>query len=139
MKIIVRKAEKKVERKRVNTQFIAAIAFFIVIALLVYFIAVSLNHVSQQNQVSKLNAEAAAYGEQLTQEIAANSSACTQNYSFANSSGVKIGCGAVLYCYYSSACQYMGPQSADTVSFLCDALKPNEVVATGMCFKVSLS
>ena len=136
MKLIIKTEEK--EKKRVNKQLIAAVIFFIVIVALVYFIAVSLNHVSQQKDIEKLNAEAAAYGQQLTSEIAANSTACTQNYSFANSSKVKIGCGAVIYCYYSSACQYSGPQSSNTVSFLCDAFKPNKVIATGMCFKVNL-
>lgn len=136
MKLIIKKEEK--EKKRINKQFIFAMLFFVIIAVLVYFIAVSLNHVSQQKDIEKLNSEAAAYGQQLTSEIAANSTACTQNYSFANSSKVKIGCGAVLYCYYSSSCQYSGPQSPNTVSFLCDAFKPNKVIATGMCFKVNL-
>ena len=98
MKFIIKKEEK--EKKRINKQFIAAMLFFVIIAVLVYFIAVSLNHVSQQNDIAKLNAEAAAYGQQLTSEISANSTACTQNYSFANSSNAKIGCGAVIYCYY---------------------------------------
>ncbi len=137
MKLIIKKEEK--EKKRINKQFIFAMLFFVIIAVLVYFIAVSLNHVSQQKDIAKLNAEAAAYGQQLTSEIAANSTACMQNYSFANSSKAKIGCGAVIYCYYSSSCQYSGPQSANTVSFLCDAFKPDKVIATGMCFKVSLS
>ena len=136
MKLIIKTEEK--EKKKVNKQLIAAIVFFIVIVALVYFIAVSLNHVSQQKDIAKLNAEAAAYGQQLTSEIAANSTVCTQNYSFANSSKVKIGCGAVIYCYYSSSCQYSGPQSPNTVSFLCDAFKPDKVIATGMCFKVNL-
>ena len=134
MKLIIKKEEK--EKKRINKQFIVAMLFFVIIAVLVYFIAVSLNHVSQQKDIAKLNAEAAAYGQQLTSEIAANSTVCTQNYSFVNSSKVKIGCGAVIYCYYSSACQYSGPQSPNTVSFLCDAFKPDKVIATGMCFKV---
>ncbi|MCL4398867.1 hypothetical protein M1137_03680 [Candidatus Parvarchaeota archaeon] len=137
MKLIIKKEEK--EKKKINKQFIAAMAFFIVIAVLVYFIAVSINHVSQQKDIAKLNAEAAAYGQQLTSEISANSTACTQNYSFINSSKAKIGCGSVIYCYYSSSCQYSGPQSSNTVSFLCDVFKPNQVIATGMCFKVSLS
>jgi hypothetical protein len=136
MKLIIKKEEK--EKKKINKQFIAAIAFFIVIAVLVYFIAVSINHVSQQKDIAKLNAEAAAYGQQLTSEISANSTACTQNYSFINSSKAKIGCGSVIYCYYSSSCQYSGPQSSNTVSFLCDVFKPNQVIATGMCFKVNL-
>ncbi|MGC8533820.1 MAG: hypothetical protein ACP5MV_04320 [Candidatus Parvarchaeum sp.] len=137
MKIIIKKEE--VNRKKINKQFILAIAFFIVIVVLVYFIAVSLNHVSQKQDISKLNAEAAAYGQELTREIASNSSACSQNYSFVNSSKAKLACGSVLYCYYSSSCQYSGPQSQNYVSFLCDAFKPNQVIATGMCFKVQLS
>ncbi len=137
MKIIIKKKEG--ERTRLNKQFLAVIALFIIIVALVYFISVSLNHISQQSQISKLNAEAAAYGQQLTSEISANSTACTQNYSFSNSSKAKIGCGAVIYCYYSSSCQYSGPQSANYISFLCDAFKPNHVIATGMCFKVPLS
>ena len=136
MKIVIKKQEK--EKKRINTQFIAVMAFFIIIAVLVYFISVSLNHVSQQNEISKLNSEAAAYANQLTSDVSVNSTACTQNYSFANSSKAKVGCGAVFYCYYSSSCQYSGPQSSSYVSFLCDAFKPNHVVATGMCFKVAL-
>ncbi len=136
MKLIIKKEEK--EKKRVNKQLIAAAIFFIVIAVLVYFIAVSLNHVSQQKNLAKLDAEAAAYGQELTREIAANSSTCMQNYTSVNSSKIKFGCGAVLYCYYSTACQYSGPQSANTVSFMCDAFKPEQVLATGMCFKVDL-
>jgi hypothetical protein len=137
MKLIIKKEEK--EKKKINKQFIAAMVFFVVIAVLVYFIAISLNHVSQQNDIARLNAEAAAYGKQLTSEISTNSTVCTQNYTFANSSKVKIGCGAVLYCYYSSACQYKGPQTPNTISFLCNAFKPDQVIATGMCFKVPLS
>jgi hypothetical protein len=137
MKFIIKKGEK--EKKRINKQFIAAMLFFVVIAVLVYFIAISLNHISQQNEIVKLNAEAAAYGRQLTSEISANSTACTQNYTFANASAAKLGCGVVVYCYYSSSCQYSGPQSSNIISFLCNAFKPNQVIATGMCFKVSLS
>ena len=138
MKIIIKRRENK-ERK-LNKQLIAAMIFFVVISVLVYFIAVSLNHVSQNNKVAKLNAEAAAYANQLTAEVSANSSACTQNYSLlSNSSNPKIGCGVVFYCYYSSACQYSGPQSANYVSFLCDAFKPSQLIAAGMCFKIALS
>ena len=132
MKMTIVKKDNPDDSKKINKQFIAAIAFFIVIAVLVYFIAVSINHVSQQKDIEKLNAEAAAYGQQLTSEISVNSTACTQNYSFINSSKAKIGCGAVIYCYYSVC----GPQSSNTVSFLCDALKPNQVIATGMCFDI---
>ncbi len=138
MKIIFK--AKNVEKKRINKQLIAVIASFVVIVALVYFIAVSLNHVSQNHEISKLNAEAAAYARQLTSEVSVNSSACTQNYSsILNKSNPKLGCGVVFYCYYSSSCQYSGPQSNNYVSFLCDAFKPNQVIATGMCFKVALS
>ena len=136
MKLIIKKEER--EKKRINKQLLAAAVFFVVIAVLVYFIAVSLNHVSQQKNLAKLDAEAAAYGQELTREVAANSPTCMQNYTFVNSSKVKFGCGAVLYCYYSTACQYSGPQTTNTVSFLCNAFKPNQVLATGMCFKVDL-
>ena len=138
MKITVINRNNPDRVKKINKQLIAAILFFAIIVVLVYFISVSLNHISQQKDLAKLNAEAAAYGQKLTSEISANSTVCTQNYTFANASKVKIGCGAVFYCYYSTACQYSGPQSPNTVSFLCDAFKSNNVIATGMCFKVSL-
>lgn len=127
---------KTEEKRKINGQLIAVAASILAIVVLVYLVSVSLNHILQQNEAAKLNAEAAAYGQQLTSEIAANSSVCTQNYSFNNSGSVKIACGAVVYCYYSSSCQYSGPQSANTVSFLCDAFKPNKLIAAGMCFKV---
>lgn len=133
MRIILR------EKEKTNVQFILSIVFFVAIVVLVYFISVSLNSVSAQKNLGRLNAEAALYGQQLTNEIAQNSSLCGQNSSSLNSSALNTACGVTLYCYYSPSCQYIGPQSQNGLSIMCDALRPNRVVATGMCFKIPLS
>ena len=86
MRIILR------EKEKTNVQFILSIVFFVAIVVLVYFISVSLNSVSAQKNLGRLNAEAALYGQQLTNEIAQNSSLCGQNSSSLNSSALNTAC-----------------------------------------------
>jgi hypothetical protein len=134
MKIVLKKKEK--EKTKINFQFILAIMFFIAIVVLVYFIAITLNGVSAQKNVQNLDSQAFLYGQQLTRELSQSSALCSQNASTVNSSVLSTACGVTLYCYYSPSCEYNASQYKNDISIMCNAFKPNKVVATGICFKI---
>ena len=133
MKIVIHRKEPG-ERARINKQLLATIVFFVLFSILIYLLVTSLNAAAQQSKIASLNQAAAAYGDQLTQELSVNSSACRQVDLNTTLAKVSV-CGAVYYCYYSSACQYQPPVQANSLSVVCDILEPNKVVATGVCIK----
>jgi type II secretory pathway pseudopilin PulG len=133
MKIVIHRKEPR-EKIKINKQLLATIVFFVLFSILIYLLVTSLNAAAQQSKIASLNQAAAAYGDQLTQEFSVNSSACQQADLNATLAKVSI-CGAVYYCYYSSACQYQKPAQTNSLSIMCDILEPNKVVATGICFK----
>lgn len=136
MKITVKR--EAVKRAVTNKWLIASVAIFAIAIALGYYISSSVASTQEVQQVGVLNQECAAYGQQLTTELAANSTACQQNTIVANSSISSV-CGAVFYCTYSSSCAYTKPVQTNTLSCLCDALTPTQVVLSGACFKQSLS
>ncbi len=134
MKLIIKEQEVG-KKKPLNKELILVVLVFVGVAVFVYLIATTINGQIQQNNLASFNAEAAAYGNQLTSELSINSSACQQSAT-SNNTNLTLACGAVFYCRYSSACESQLPNlSSKTISILCDAFKSNRVIATGMCFK----
>ncbi len=135
MKLIIKK-ETAADKKPHRRDLILSILVFAAVAVFVYLVAAAINGKIQQGNLANFNAQAAAYGNQLTAELAANSSTCQQQ-NVINATKANMVCGSVFYCSYSSACQAQLPNlPSSTISILCDAFKSNRVIATGMCFKI---
>ncbi len=138
MKLILTRSSG--ERTGLNKWLIFAIVLFAVVALAVYYASSKANSAQQLQQVQILNQECALYGQQLTSELASNSTACTSlNSSITPSNVTDVACGSVLYCSYSYSCASHKPVTANTLNCLCTVLKNNKVILPGLCVKQLLS
>lgn len=120
--------------RKINKWLVIAIFLFVAALALSYAISTSLVYKTSATQVATLNFECSTYASQLTSQFALNSSACNQ-VAVNGTPLYNKTCGAVFYCYYSSACSYQKPTGPNILSCLCDALKPNQVIAQGLCLK----
>jgi CBS domain containing-hemolysin-like protein len=136
MKITLKR--ESIKHRVFNKWIVIAVIIFAVAVGVGYFIAISVNSSQENQQIGMLNLECAAYGQQLTSELVANSTACQMNNVAGLSNATSV-CGAAFYCYYSSSCAYSQPVETNTLSCLCDALRFNQVVASGLCFKQIIS
>ncbi|MCL5009507.1 MAG: hypothetical protein M1433_00795 [Candidatus Parvarchaeota archaeon] len=135
MKITLRKEQK--ERKKIDKWILFSVVMIGVAIGVGYAISVSITSANAAQQINTLGIECAAYGSQLTNYFAANSTTCLSNVNASlNSSRV---CGAVFYCYYSQNCAYAAPVVQNALSCLCDAATSTQVVVSGLCLKQSLS
>ena len=132
MKITIKRQEG--DKKKINKWPIIAVFLFVMALALSYAISTSVIYKSSISQASTLDFECSAYASQLTSEFAQNSTACNQVA--ANGTNLYNGtCGAVFYCQYSTSCAYQKPAGPNILSCLCDGLKSNQVITTGLCLK----
>lgn len=137
MKFTIKK-ERKIKRHW-NLWIITAIVTFAIVTISSYLVLTSITSSQQTQQLITLNSECASYGAQLTQELAANSTACLLNKNFTASTNITTVCGATFYCAYSVSCANTKPVQTNTLNCLCDGLFPNRVAMNGFCFKQALS
>lgn len=134
MKVTVKKEQPK--NRILNRWAIFAIVLFALVIGIAYFISYSVKSAQNSSQLSTLNFECAQYGNQLTSELSSNSTVCKSASNFTSSSGTPNVCGADFYCYYRyyPSCSSNASIQANTLSCLCDALKPTQVVISGELF-----
>ncbi len=135
MNILIKKSPK--ENRPINKWMIVFVVILAITIILGYLVSVSVSNVKTQQQITTLNFECVAYGQELTSAASSNlnTSAC-QNQ---NSTQLPS-CGAVFYCYYSSsACEKADQTQGNLLSCVCDALRSNEVVAAnqGICQEIN--